>query len=141
MHVLTSSSVQPQVYISSSSCAFVGLPARIPESYISQQIPVSFGPYAGPYAPENATDEYDLLVNQPVTFGIVSSFVASGSQSTAQGYNNEVHLVCVTPNNIASESRVPPNKTPWKSSAGSLPIFRGSTYTAVAAVLGFMLAL
>lgn len=140
LHVLRFSSVQPLVYVSNSSCVCIGLPARIPESYISQT-PVSFGPYAGPYALENATAEYDLLGNQPATFGIVSSFVASGSQCTAQGYNNEAHLVCVTPNNIASGSRVPPNKIPWKSGAGFLAILGGSTCMAVAAVLGFILAL
>lgn len=72
------SSVQPQVYVASPWCGSPGLPARIPESYVSQQIPVSFGPYADAYATDNETTEYDLVVNQPVPFGIVSSpsFVA-----------------------------------------------------------------
>lgn len=60
---------------------------------------------------------------------------------TAQTYKDEAHLVCVTPNDLTFGSRAPPSKTPWIPSAGSVLGLNRNANMAVAAVVGWMLAL
>lgn len=72
------------------------------------------GAYGDWYGSRNAMRDYDLQVNQPLPFAVVSSFLISDSNGGSV-WLPDVEIVCVTPNMTQRGSRVVDDKTPWKT--------------------------
>jgi hypothetical protein len=80
---------------------------------------------------------YNLLTVQSITFAVVSSRVLEGGQ-----VQTDAQLVCVTPNNTQSGSRVVENKMPWEDEESSgVSVVSGAGKRVSAVVAGVAVAL
>lgn len=139
-HHLTAA-VSRRIDVSNSSCTYPTLSGvDIPDDYINHETISSLSPYRGIYSSNNATADYDLIVNQAIPFAVSASFLV-WENDDASVWQSEVQLVCVTPNNTQQGSRVPENRTPWSSAAGASWRSAGDLSLVVAGMAGFVLAL
>lgn len=113
-------SAMPRIDVTQRNCSLPSPPGveDLGDEYTTFSIGGNMSPYLSPGWNDHANDSltYDLAVNQAIPFVIAGTFREPDSDRITL----VERMICITPNNTESGSRVPESKTPWRDSDSSV---------------------